>query len=46
VYKNINEKFGDEIEFDTVEEMAAAIMACGYELPSDGLKENRDYEAR
>ena len=42
--KNINDTYGDPIEFDTVEEMEQAIEACGYALPYDGLVEGRDYE--
>jgi hypothetical protein len=42
--KNINEKFGDPVEFESVEEMAQAIRDCGYDLPADGLVEGRDYE--
>jgi len=42
--KNINENFGDSIEFDSVEEMEATVEACGYELPADGLLEGRDFE--
>lgn len=42
--RNINERYGAPIEFDTLEEMAEAIRACGYELPDDGLVEGRDYE--
>lgn len=42
--RNINESFGDCIEFDTVEDMAMAIRDCGYEPPEDGLVEGRDYE--
>jgi hypothetical protein len=45
--RNINEGFGDisgeQSEFDSVEEMATAIEACGY-MPADGLVEGRDYE--
>jgi len=41
--KNINENFGEPVEFETVEEMAAAIQASGYELPADGLLDGRDY---
>jgi hypothetical protein len=42
--RNINEKFGDQIEFDSVDEMGNAIKQCGYSLPEDGLKEGRDFE--
>jgi hypothetical protein len=41
--KNINPEFGDPVEFGSIEEMAAAIRACGYTLPEDGLRINRDY---
>lgn len=44
MYRNINENFGDPIEFETLAEMAQAIRDCGYELPEDGLQEGRDYE--
>lgn len=43
--RNINETFGVEGEFDTVDEMFAAIVASGYEIPEDGLREGQDYEA-
>lgn len=42
--RNINENYGDVVEFSSVEEMATTIRACGYDLPEDGLKEDRDYE--
>ena len=42
--KNTNEKFGDSIEFFSIREMETAIENSGYELPEDGLVENRDYE--
>ena len=44
--RNINEKYGDAIEFDSVEEMEQSILACGAEahLPDDGLREGRDYD--
>jgi hypothetical protein len=42
--KNINSDLGDAVTFSSVEEMAAAVIACGYELPDDGLVEGRDYE--
>ena len=42
--KNINETFGEEIEFTTVEEMAPAIFDSGNNLPVDGLTEGRDFE--
>jgi len=44
MYRNINENYGDQISFNNLDEMAAAIEACGYELPEDGLREGRDYE--
>ena len=43
--RNVNENFGDSVEFDSVSEMEAAILACGYDLPADGLVEGRDFEA-
>lgn len=42
--RNVNEMFGDSVEFDSVDEMAEAIVACGYDLPADGLEEGRDFE--
>lgn len=42
--KNINDSFGEPIEFNSIEEMEQAILASGYELPQDGLREDRDYE--
>lgn len=42
--RNINDNFGDAIEFASIDEMEQAINDCGYEIPVDGLKENRDYE--
>ena len=42
--RNINEKWGDAIRFDTVEAMEDAIEACGYTLPDDGLQQGIDYE--
>jgi hypothetical protein len=41
---NINEAFGDSVEFDTVQEMAECIQLSGYDLPFDGLREGRDYQ--
>jgi hypothetical protein len=42
--RNINEAFGESVEFDSVNEMIQAICNCGYALPADGLIESRDYE--
>ena len=42
--RNINDRYGDPVTFASVEEMAAAIRECGYEIPEDGLREGRDYE--
>jgi hypothetical protein len=42
--KNINEKFGDPVEFENLFEMKKAIEESGFKIPSDGLKEGRDYE--
>jgi hypothetical protein len=42
--RNINSAFGMSVNFDTVDEMATAIQASGYDLPEDGLKNGRDYE--
>ena len=42
--RNINDRFGDAVEFYSVDEMKTAIENSGYELPEDGLKEGRDYE--
>ena len=40
--RNINPELGDPVEFDSVEEMVAAVENLGY-MPEDGLKEGRDY---
>ena len=40
--RNINPELGDPVEFDSVEEMVAAVESLGY-MPEDGLKEGRDY---
>lgn len=42
--RNINDAYGDAVEFETVEEMKQAIEEMGYTIPEDGLKESRDYE--
>lgn len=42
--KNINSKWGDEVIFDSVEEMENDIIDCGYGLPDGGLIEGKDYE--
>jgi hypothetical protein len=42
--RNINEAFGESVEFESVEKMATTICDCGYEIPEDGLVEGRDYE--
>ena len=42
--RNINDEFGDPVEFESVEEMEQAIQEMGYTIPEDGLKEGRDYE--
>jgi hypothetical protein len=42
--KNINPDFGDTVEFASISEMQKAIVACGYAIPADGLKEGRDYD--
>ena len=44
LYVNINDKFGDQIEFDSLEDMKEDIQNCGYDIPSDGLQEGRDYK--
>ena len=41
---NINDKWGDPIEFDSVEEMEDAIRKSGYDIPEGGLKVGVDYE--
>jgi hypothetical protein len=41
---NVNENFGDAVEFNSVKEMEQAIIACGYKIPEDGLKEGSDYQ--
>lgn len=43
--RNINEKWGMPEEFECVSEMEECILACGYELPEEGLKEGIDYES-
>ncbi len=40
---NVNTSFGDDVEFDSVDEMANAINDMGL-MPEDGLIEGRDYE--
>ena len=42
--RNINDAYGDPITFGTLAEMEQAIRDSGYEIPSDGLEEGRDYE--
>lgn len=42
--RNINDAYGDVVEFADVQEMEETILACGYAVPSYGLKEGRDYE--
>jgi hypothetical protein len=42
--KNLNASYGEPIIFNNIEEMAAAIRDCGYELPDSGLMEGIDYE--
>ena len=47
--RNINPKFGDCIEFNSIEEMTSTLDACHNKnepswIPLDGLKEGRDYE--
>jgi len=49
--RNINERFGEAVEFEAVDEMAQAIRELdrlnpgeGYAVPEDGLVEGRDYE--
>lgn len=41
---NINEAFGDSVEFETVAEMEQCIKLSGYDIPEDGLREGRDYQ--
>lgn len=43
LYTNINDSFGDPISFHSLHDMGQAIQECGYNLPSDGLQEGRDY---
>ena len=43
---NINNNYGDCVEFDSVEEMEHAISYSGYTIPEDGLKEGVDYEIK
>ena len=42
--RNINDCFGDRVEFDDIREFADCILLSGYELPEEGLKEGIDYE--
>lgn len=42
--RNISEKWGDAISFDTVEDMETTIEACGYDVPDEGLQQGIDYE--
>ena len=42
--KNINERYGDAITFDSIDEFRKSIRNCGYNVPDDGLVEGRDYE--
>jgi hypothetical protein len=42
--RNINRAFGDEVEFDSVDQMIKSIKECGYEIPADGLMSGRDYQ--
>jgi len=39
----VNLEWGDSMCFDSVEDMAQAIIACGYEIPEGGLVEGVDY---
>ncbi len=40
---NINEKFGDPVEFNSLKEMEDSVRTCGYPIPKTGLQENIDY---
>ena len=42
--RSINKSFGSEVIFDSIDELADAIRNSSYDLPEDGLKEDRDYE--
>lgn len=41
---NTNPRWGWPVTFETVEEMAQAIIDSGLEIPEEGLKENIDYQ--
>lgn len=43
-YYNINKNFGDRVSFISLKKMADAIVKCGFKIPDDGLKLDRDYE--
>ena len=42
--RNINEKYGMAVEFDSIEEMENTIRSMGYDIPEDGLVDGRDFE--
>jgi hypothetical protein len=42
-FKNINERFGYPGVFDSLEEFISSLEEADL-MPSDGLKEGRDYE--
>lgn len=42
--QNINDRWGMDIKFDTVEDMEKSIKDSGYELPECGLIEGVDYK--
>lgn len=43
-YTNITTHFGDNVTFNSLEEMEQAIRNSGYKIPDGGLVEGRDYE--
>lgn len=42
--RNINDRFGEAVEFASVEEMAAELREMGYQSEDGELREGRDYE--
>lgn len=46
LYVNDNENYGDNIEFESLEEFREAIDELGYEEPDGGLQQGRDYHLK
>jgi ribosome biogenesis protein Tsr3 len=42
--RNINEKYGDPVLFDSIETMLACLISCGYADKTTVLTESVDYE--